>query len=82
MVDTNKEGKTEYWKLHKALYGLKQAEHEWYQMLRGILKDCILDQAKGDLGCFYKQELIIGTHINDLLAIRTKEELDKAKEEI
>lgn len=51
-------------------------------MLKGIIKDYGLIQVNGNLGCFYGQEIMIGTHVNDLLAIMSKETLDKVEEEI
>ena len=69
--DITETGEIEYWKLNKALYGLKQAGHEWFQTLRTILQSCGLFQYIGDKGTYHTKDLIIGTHVDDLLAIRS-----------
>ena len=69
--DVNKDGETEYWKLNKALYGLKQAGHEWFKTLESILNQAGLIQCIGDDGTYRSTngDQIIGTHVDDLLAI-------------
>jgi hypothetical protein len=74
--DTNENGETEYWILHKALYGLKQAGHEWYEKLRKVLTDCDLTQCVGDEGSYFGQESLIGTHVDDFLAVGKPKNLD------
>lgn len=44
--------------------------------------DCGLSQASGDLECFYKKELLIRVHVDDLLTNGIKEELDNIKKQI
>ena len=80
--DVNEEGETEYWLLHKALYGLKQSGHEWYEMLISILAEVGFDQCVGDEGCFYSGKAAMGAHIDDILAVGPKEELDTVDEGI
>lgn len=82
VVNTTKQGKNEYWKLDKALYRLKHAGHQWYQILKRIMKDCGLLQAGRDLGRFFKKEILIGAHVDDFFTGRTKEELDQIEKEI
>jgi len=79
----NENGETEYWILHKALYGLKQAGHEWFKTLQGILQKAGLNQCIGDKGTYVRSEVIIGTHVDDLLAIGSTEgALDKVEQAI
>lgn len=75
--DINEEGEIEYWLLQKALYGLKQSGYEWYQLLIEILKEVDLEQCLGDKVCFTtKSGTTVGTHVDDLLGIGPKDELD------
>jgi len=69
--DINEDGEIEYWKLNKALYGLKQAGHEWFKTLESILNQAGLTQCIGDEGTYRSTngKQIIGTHVDDLLAI-------------
>lgn len=46
------------------------------------MKDSRLSQTSGDLGCIYKKELIIGIHMDKLLAIGTTKELDNTEKKI
>ena len=73
--DINEKGETEYWRLKKALYGLKQAGHEWYKTMKAIMAQVGLQQSIGDPGCFYNPDnkLIISTHVDDMMAVATKE---------
>ena len=81
--DTNEVGQKEYWRLHKALYGLKQAGHEWYNTLRNIMTKSGLRQSIGDPGVFYKEGLIIATHVDDMAAFAPKtNSLDKIEAKI
>lgn len=66
-----------YWKLDKALYGLKQASHEWFKTLESILNQAGMTQCIGDEGAYRstKGDQIIGTHVDNLLAIGTSEEI-------
>jgi len=81
--NVNENGETEYWILHKALYGLEQADHEWFKTLQGILKKAGLNQCIGDEGTYIGSEVIINTHVDNLLAIGPSEEaLDKVKRTI
>jgi len=78
--DINENGDTEYWLLHKALYRLKQAGHKWFKTLQEILRKAGLTQCIRDEGTYVGPQTIIGTHIDDLLAIGSSEEaLDKVK---
>ena len=71
--DLTDEGTTEYWKLHKALYGLKQAGHEWYNRLCSIMTNAGLQQCIGDPGCFQIKDLIVSTHVDDMVGYGTSE---------
>lgn len=51
-------------------------------MLKEIIEDCELLQVGGDLGCFFKKRILIGAHVDDLLAIESKEELYQINKEI
>ena len=80
ITDVNEEGETEYWKL---LYGLKQAGHEWFKTLCEILGAFGMYQGIGDEGTYTtkRHDLIIGTHVDDLIGIAPMEEdLDNAEE--
>jgi len=72
--DINEKGETGYWLLHKALYGLKQAGYEWFKTLQEILRKAGLNQCIGDEGTYVGSQTIIGTHVDDLLAIGPSEE--------
>ena len=72
--DTNEKGETEYWRLNKALYVLKQAGHKWYKTMKNIMQQIGLQQSIGDPGCFYKNELIISTHVDDMMAVAPTEQ--------
>ena len=72
--DTNEKGETEYWRLNKALYGLKQAGHEWYKTMKNIMQQIGLHQSIGDPGCFYKNGLIISTHVDDMMGVAPTEQ--------
>ena len=81
--DLNENGEVEYWKLLKALYGLKQAGHEWYNTMRTIMANAGLKQSIGDPGCFYRNGLILSTHVVDMVAIAPSERvLDKLEKDI
>ena len=81
--DINEKGEVEYWLLHKALYGLKQAGHEWYLKLVETLRKAGYEQCIGDEGCFQKKsKAVMGTHVDDLMGIGPKKELDKAEAKI
>jgi len=81
--NVNENGETEYWILYKALYGLKQAGHEWFKTLQSILEKAGLNQCIGDEGAYVGPEIIIGTHVDDLLAIGPgNETLDKLEQAI
>jgi len=81
--DVNENRETQYCILHKALYGLKQAGHEWFKTLQGILEKADLNQCIGDEGAYVGPEIIIGTHVDDLLAIGpSNETLDKLEQAI
>lgn len=51
-------------------------------MLNGIMKNYRLSQVGGNLGCFFKKKILIGAHVDDLLTIGSKKELDQIKKEI
>jgi len=75
--DLNENGEIEYWKLNKALYGLKRTGHEWYKMLQKILKIAGLKRCISDEGTYVGNNIIIGTHVDDLVGIApTNEDLD------
>jgi len=79
ITDINEDGETEYWKLDKALCGLKQAGHEWSKVLCEILGTLGMHQCIGDEGTYTTEKcnLIIGTHVDDLVGIApTEKELD------
>lgn len=81
--DKDENGKDEYWRLYKALYGLKQAGHEWFKKLQEILVEhCEMTQCMEDLATFFKANLIIATHVDNLLAVGTKLELSRVREKI
>jgi transposase InsO family protein len=82
--DINEKGETEYWKLHKALYGLKQSGHEWYQKIRKIIEnpECGLTQCIGDEGTYHENNAILGTHVDDFLAIGTPTTLQRINQSI
>ena len=82
--DINEKGEIEYWILHKALYGLKQAGHEWYNTMRNIMtKTAGLTQSIGDPEGFYKNGLILSTHVDDMIAIaEIEEELNQLERDI
>ena len=82
ITDINEDGEIEYWKLYKALYGLKQDGHEWFEMLCDIMKTCRMQQCIGDEGTYVsaKEQVIVRTHVDDLLGIATMEaQLDQAE---
>ena len=75
--DVNEKGEIKSWRLNKALYGLKQAGHEWYKTMKRIMTQTGLQQSIGDPGCFYKDGLIISTHVDDMMAVApTKTQLE------
>jgi len=83
VTSMNKE-KFEYWKLN-ALYGLKQAGHEWFKTLQKILQLVGLKQCIGDEGTYTSSngQLIIGSHVDDLLGIApTETDLDKVEQSV
>jgi hypothetical protein len=66
-----------------ALCGLKQVGHEWYEKLRGILEEGgSLKQCIGDEGTYVGNDHLVGTHVDDFLAIGTKEKLDKVEQQV
>jgi hypothetical protein len=84
VANINENGEKEYWKLHKALYGLKKAGHEWFQMLKNILEESGLQQCIGDEGCYVGTvlEILLGTHVDDLLGIAPSEQIrDRIEQE-
>jgi len=83
--DINEQGEIEYWKLNKALYGLKQAGYEWFKTLQEILHFTGLEQCIRDEGSYASTDgqLIIGSHVDDLLGIApTEADLDKAEKSV
>ena len=81
--DLNERGEKEYWRLHKALYGLKQAGHEWYNTLRDIMNKSGLQQSIGDPGVFFKEGIIIATHVDDMAAFTNDQQsLDQVQASI
>ena len=91
ITDINEDGETEYWKLNKALYGLKQANHEWFKTLAEILGTLGMYQCIGDEGTYTNiteqatrsSQIIIGTHVDDLVGIAFMEQdLDNAEKAI
>ena len=60
--------------MHKALYGLKQAGHEWFKTLQQIMWANGLEPCIGDEGTYVGQSIIVGTHVDDLLAIGDRAE--------
>jgi hypothetical protein len=81
--DESENGEIEYWHLHKALYGLKQAGHEWYEKLRKLLRRSNFTQCLGDEGTFHQNgNQILGTHVDDFLAIGPKGLLTLTKQAI
>ena len=80
--DTNEEGETEYWKLNKALYVLKQASHEWYKTLERMLEIAGLKQCVGDEGRYTNGQAIVGTHVDNLIAIAPPGILDPIERSI
>jgi len=82
ITDINEAGETEFWKLDKALYGLKQAGHEWFKTLERIMATFGMSQCIGDEGTYTSKDhnLVIGTHVDDLLGIApTEADLDVAE---
>jgi len=82
ITDINEAGETEFWKLDKALYGLKQAGHEWFKTLERIMATFGMSQCIGDEGTYTSKDhnLVIGTHVDDLLEIApTEADLDVAE---
>jgi transposase InsO family protein len=63
---------TKVCRLNKALYGLKQSARQWYKFLKDILNKFGLVHSNADEGIFYKKDLIIVCHIDDLLIISPK----------
>ena len=85
ITDINEDGETEYWKLDKALYSLKQAGHEWFKTLCEILNTFGMHQCIGDEGTYTNRnhQLIIGTHVDDLIRIAPSEQdLDDTEEAV
>ena len=85
ITDINEKGETEYWKLHKALYGLKQAGHEWFIMLRDIMGTFGMYQCTSDEGTYVSttNQMIIGTHVDDLIGIApTEAHLDRVERSV
>jgi hypothetical protein len=56
---------------------LKQAGHKWFQMLNNILEASGLQQCMGDEGCYVgiALEILLGTHVDDLLGIAPLEQI-------
>jgi hypothetical protein len=54
-------------RLNKALYGLKQSARQWYIFLKQILHTFGLRHNDVDESIFYKEDLVIVCHIDDLL---------------
>jgi hypothetical protein len=80
-------GEPQVVRLRKALYGLKQSAHAWHQMLRGTLEregwkrsvadDCLFHRKVND------SPQLLAVYVDDILiATRTTEEMNIAKEEI
>ena len=63
---------TKVCRLNKALYGLKQSARQWYKFLKDILNKFGLVHSNADEGIFYKRDLVIVCHIDDLLIISPK----------
>jgi hypothetical protein len=59
-------------RLNKALYGLKQSARQWYIFLKSILNKFGLKHNNVDESIFYKENLVIVCHIDDLLIISSK----------
>ena len=56
---------------------MKQAGHEWYKMLRELLQRFGLSQTVGDKGIYFGPNIIVGTHVNNLLVIGEEPKLRK-----
>ena len=83
--DINEQSEVEYWKLNKALYRLKQVGHEWFKTLQKILQLVGLEQCIEDEGTYTSSngQLIIGSHVDDLLGIAlTETDLDKVEQSV
>ena len=59
-------------RLNKALYGLKQSARQWYIFLKQILNKFGLKHNNVDESIFYKENLVIVCHIDDLLIMSPK----------
>jgi hypothetical protein len=59
-------------RLNKALYGLKQSARQWYIFLKRILNNFGLKHNNVDESIFYKEDLVIVCHIDDLLIMSSK----------
>jgi hypothetical protein len=59
-------------RLNKALYGLKQSARQWYIFLKSILNKFGLKHNNVDESIFYKDNLVIVCHIDDLLIMSSK----------
>lgn len=80
-------GPNETLRLKKALYGLKQAGYEWYQTIRGTLRELGWTQGKVD-PCLFTRERqnkteYLALYVDDILVVApTKEDIDKIKNEL
>lgn len=64
-------------KLNKSLYGLKQSGHQWQQYITSKLQSVGLQQSLIDPCIFWKKDLIVAIHVDDVLvAAKTNSEID------
>lgn len=70
-------------KLSKSIYGLPQSAHNWNEELDSTLREKLkLKKSQYDQCLYYRENLIIGFHVDDFIIIGIKPEVDLFKKQI
>lgn len=80
-------GPNETLMLKKALYGLKQAGYQWYQTIRGVLKELAWTQGKVDPCLFIRERQnkaeYLALYVDDILVAATsRKEIEEIKDQL
>jgi hypothetical protein len=73
---------THVWKLKKSLYGLRCSPRQWGDHLRGVLEKLGFKQSTLEAALYIKEGTDIAIHVDDLLVIGTRSEVQQFFEDL
>lgn len=66
----------------KALYGLKESPREWFNMFNSFMMKCGFTQSQADMCIFFKENIIVGLYVDDILTTGEIKEVQDFREKL